>query len=242
METRCQLHLVRLGMVCAATLAVLVGCGSEGERRAPAEDGADGGRSVADASPSPDERPEDLALREMLLAACEQRARCCSGVPGDEAVATCVDAGTDNLPELGDHQRVDVDATMRCASAIRALTCEGVIASDLWIPECERVVIGTRDNGEVCESDEECANGYCGSTTCEPFAVAGEACSPFYGACGPGLSCDCPDEEESSCTCVEPSGVGQPCARDAQCASYLCESGECVADPVRAICAPLDGT
>jgi chitobiase/beta-hexosaminidase-like protein len=107
--------------------------------------------------------------------------------------------------------RVTYDATQgtACASAFGSLTC-AQLDSSTAPAACASVLTGTVPNGSSCYLDEDCAAGWCDSTTsscpgtCQAFAQLDQSCATAT-TCAPGLECD------STQICKAPSAVNGAC-------------------------------
>jgi hypothetical protein len=121
----------------------------------------------------------------------------------------------------------DPGAARRCLDTFAALTC-AAWGGDLSLrryPVCADVMVGTQPAGTACASTDECAGGYCGSSstnmaaTCADRVNRGESCE--FAACVHGLACVSPPSGGPR-TCGDPAPDGSSCAFDDDCASTFC--------------------
>ncbi len=116
--------------------------------------------------------------------------------------------------------RIDEDAAARCLAEQAAIPCD---RGDDRPEVCNRVFVGTVDDGAACSLDGECAAPlFCRQGHCAmPSLDLGEDCSDSARVhCKPGLHC--------AGVCVKISGLGEPCGRERCAAGLLCfrASGE----------------
>ncbi len=115
-----------------------------------------------------------------------------------------------------------------CADAWEARSCAGF--NEQRRPDvCE--LVGTREVGEACQDNAQCASGFCASAgfqcgECAAASEPGAAC--VNGACPLGQWCV--DD-----TCILPGEAGDSCTTNGECLGGLaCDSGVCGPKPGQA--------
>jgi hypothetical protein len=115
-------------------------------------------------------------------------------------------------------------AASACLQVIPSITCEDLIYRK-FPAACD--FKGTRPNGQVCGSGDQCQSGYCSTGpnicgTCAPLAAAGSACREDED-CQPGLTCE-------ANRCVVPGAGGTGCSQNQPCKiGFYCRGGSCAA-------------
>ena len=239
-----------VGLGAAVFIVALVGCG-ESDRASPptselvgGQSGAGGSGATGGAAPNAGAGPVGGAgtgtggssvQSDTLLAACTAytRAQCqrlydCRMTAEVESCVANVTSCPDYLFSPGSTRTRE--GTLACAEAWRVFPC-GDLSMDK-APSC--ATPGTRQPGEKCLYDQQCASGYCIARSsscgvCGSLASPGGACDFSMNICPDGQSC-------SNGTCVAYPGPRSPTpvAAGEQCDLFgICPSGySCIVDPV----------
>jgi hypothetical protein len=123
--------------------------------------------------------------------------------------------------------RYDGASALRCLEALAALPCDET-SREVRAPieACDRMLRGTREVGEACAFDRECASGSCDAPVCPSdscctgaclatrFAAAGAPCTADE-ECVPGTFCG----GQGACTPL--AARAEPCRLDAHCEDGL---------------------
>jgi hypothetical protein len=144
------------------------------------------------------------------------------------------------------HATFDAAAAKKCVATIKTVPEKKPMEGETFFSRtpCDRVVLGTRGEGEACRWPPECkdglaCDGYKVGTdgTCKKLAPVGGKCSTqayggifnelalavHHGPCAKGAYCQ-------AGTCVARGAAGVPCARSSQCADGLvCTMSKCAA-------------
>lgn len=114
-----------------------------------------------------------------------------------------------------------------CTARTAAVACDTILSGDSAFL-CN--LKGTKQVGDLCVNDSQCASGLCESDAktcraCIAPPALNQPCSK-NGKCGPGLVCN------SNLNCVNDVAVGGACSADAPCNLGLaCIGGKCVQPP-----------
>lgn len=234
----------------ALLLAVPPGCGGSS---------SDGGGGAYTLETLCDTLPETI---------CRQRESCCEATHGfDEASCVARERaaceGNVAKAEVGDYT-FDASSVDACLAAIGSYlaACRPALSARLaalpGLRACAFVFYGTRQEGESCAEDEDCApavgdnaTATCDDDTgrCRIFRVLreGDACelsSDLGGVCESGLYCDLAQGAATG-TCKRAVSIGGACSGPAslQCGlGQYCEAETCVAGkPAGGDCSQLAG-
>jgi hypothetical protein len=137
------------------------------------------------------------------------------------------------------------DDYQECLAYIGATTCDELSSENPV--QCRNVFMGTVDNGDACEVDEQCAkrNAYCDVEvegtcgTCRDGLPNGRACSDS-SECASG---NCVGPALSDGTCQYFGVVGDTCYEDFDCLGRLmCDTAldECIDEPSWGVGSPCD--
>lgn len=164
-----------------------------------------------------------LAERNQLeaLARCKQQARC--GLFADEdtcvaflrdrrvdpALAAAVEAGVVQYRAIAEQQ---------CLEELADVSCDQTSRSFRVAPSsCQGALLGTRNSGQDCRFDSECATARCTEGICEPYECCQGMCRAARASKGPCLdNTDCFDTEY--------------CSRDHVCSPLESELAPCISD------------
>ncbi len=163
-----------------------------------------------------------LADRNQLevVARCKQLARC--GLFADEtscvtfardrsdgALAAAVEAGVVRFDPTLEQQCLDDLATASCDQTSRSFRIPSL--------SCQGALLGTRNAGQDCRFDDECATARCTEGICEPYECCQGNCREARASLGP-----CIDKTD----CFET----EYCTRDHVCAPLEHELKPCIND------------
>jgi hypothetical protein len=139
-------------------------------------------------------------------------------VPDEDNLYAAIDAGV-----------IDYDPSnaQRCLKALAALPCDTTAREAREpIEACRRMLAGSREVGEECSFDLECASGSCDEPVCPTDTCCTGTCLATRVA-AVGAPCTADEEcvEGAFCTrqgaCTPLATQGQPCRLDANCAPRL---------------------
>ncbi len=155
-------------------------------------------------------------------AACIQAVRCGFADPGLDCDALV--AFTYNCSDPEDAFAFDPVAAQACLATLDGVTCNGatyltVVGNLAFESPCNRVLLGTRAEGQSCNGSAECLrppDG--GSLYC--YSDAGEACA---GVCASGVPLGAP--------CAGQNCLEGFCKGNTTCVPYVAEGGDCSVDP-----------
>jgi hypothetical protein len=170
---------------------------------------------------------------------CRKAFSCCddterSGIPsGDEAscrssYGTSFNAGYANLQMSVDagRTRYHGDRARRCLDTMAALPCPlwGIGEAVNRLSDCNTTFEGQVAPGGTCARDQECASGYCETSTgtCVARPKQGEPCTE--ARCELGLACLNDAWGGAACGASRPDGSA--CYVGAECASF-CDANVC---------------
>lgn len=156
----------------------------------------------------------------------------------------CVDAWSPfasfpvDLDAAIDNGTVEYDeaAAQACLDSIREASCSGFLEEGFADEDaCDRVFVGTIDDGNVCWIDEQCISGLCSATDCTmaccqgtciappPEAAIGQDCASGQD-CVSGAYCDF---ENGLCAAYRTQGAACPggyeCASGLDCIAAVCQ-------------------
>lgn len=181
-----------------------------------------GGSAGATGSPVGDTPVE--ACIAYARAACERHVTC-QGLPTRSCEHT-IDDCPDKYFSPGSTRTV---AGLKACAIVRAnQPCEELLVEKT--PDC--ATPGTRQTGEACLYDSQCASLTCSSNgsdcgSCLALAKAGESCAAAGPACEAGFDCD---GEKCVVTSLRaPSEPGEPCEARTVCRDGFCSAGKCQA-------------
>ena len=175
-----------------------------------------------------------LALDDLELArhtaVCERLVRC--GLYADQATCEATfRSSTDPDLAAAVHDGIiayDGGNAEACLAAIAAQSCDVTSREARRLPpSCDHILTGTRDAGETCYFDAECASGDCAEASCPRDLCCAGACAPVRAPVAIDGACettrDCVDQ--AFCgrdhVCHALATMGQACDLDADCAYGL---------------------
>ena len=134
----------------------------------------------------------------------------------------------------GDPQRMQFQPSAASACVALFKAHENHCTATTIDEVCASVFVGSRKQGERCESDQECAGPglYCAgprcAQTCQREGSGGAQCRDAEPRCNEGLGCVL---DSFSCVALQPAG--SECSADSVCLSGACDetSGKCAALP-----------
>ncbi len=119
----------------------------------------------------------------------------------------------------------DPQAAGACLDDIAAASCDALnlVGGGGGGGNCLDAITPRQDNGDPCVADSDCIDGFCDSAggeqgTCLPLPQSTEVCT---FTCAEPLRCGLDSDQEYRC--LPRLEGGQPCARDEDCESQLCD-------------------
>jgi len=187
---------------------------------------------------------EDLP-EEQVDALCDYMVRC--GFATDEALCAAAwgeflrpDANLDAAVEKGSVE-FDAKAAKQCLESVREAECGGFFFEEAPSDACEKVFVGTIENGDACWIDEQCVSRSCQVEDCVMACCQGVCIAPPPDA---GIGGDCETQDcvsgayceydfmDGTFTCLAQKGAGAECVGDDECSGSLaCFADSCQAPP-----------